>query len=107
MDGSPHVVRFDATTLWHFDAAERAPALERDVRSHPDSFARAGMLRWQKSANPCREHLQQLLRARSAYSITSSAVASSDNGAVQQKSSDPQRDLPVTTAQLIVTDRTR
>ncbi len=26
MDGSPHVVRFDATTLWHFDAAEWAPS---------------------------------------------------------------------------------
>src|SRR6516165_779188 len=26
MDGSPQVVRFDATTLWHFDAAEWAPS---------------------------------------------------------------------------------
>jgi hypothetical protein len=24
MDGSPHVVRFNATTLWHSDAAEWA-----------------------------------------------------------------------------------
>src|SRR5262245_36173185 len=26
MDGTPHVVRFDATTLWHLDAAEWAPS---------------------------------------------------------------------------------
>src|SRR5262249_53962297 len=26
MDGSPQVVRFDATTLWHFDAAEWVPS---------------------------------------------------------------------------------
>jgi hypothetical protein len=26
MDGSPQVVRFDATTLWHLDAAEWAPS---------------------------------------------------------------------------------
>jgi hypothetical protein len=26
MDGSPQVVRFDVTTLWHFDAAEWAPS---------------------------------------------------------------------------------
>ena len=26
MDGSPQVVRFDETTLWHFDAAEWAPS---------------------------------------------------------------------------------
>jgi hypothetical protein len=26
MDGSPHVVRFNATTLWHSDAAEWAPS---------------------------------------------------------------------------------
>ena len=26
MDGSPQVVRFDATTLWHVDAAEWAPS---------------------------------------------------------------------------------
>jgi hypothetical protein len=26
MDGSPQVVRFDRTTLWHFDAAEWAPS---------------------------------------------------------------------------------
>jgi hypothetical protein len=25
MDGTPQVVRFDATTLWHLDAAEWAP----------------------------------------------------------------------------------
>jgi hypothetical protein len=26
MDGTPHVVRFDATTLWHLDAGEWAPS---------------------------------------------------------------------------------
>ena len=26
MDGTPQVVRFDATTLWHLDAAEWAPS---------------------------------------------------------------------------------
>src|SRR5262245_12715969 len=26
MDGTPHAVRFDATTLWHLDAAEWAPS---------------------------------------------------------------------------------
>src|SRR5262245_55332460 len=26
MDGTPHVVRFDTTTLWHLDAAEWAPS---------------------------------------------------------------------------------
>jgi len=26
MDGSPQVARFDATTLWHLDAAEWAPS---------------------------------------------------------------------------------
>jgi hypothetical protein len=26
MDGSPQVVGFDATTLWHLDAAEWAPS---------------------------------------------------------------------------------
>jgi hypothetical protein len=40
------MVRFGATTLWHFDAEERAPsttskaalqALRADVRSSPDS----------------------------------------------------------------------
>jgi hypothetical protein len=34
MDGSPQVVRFDATTLWHFDAAGWAPstASKADIR---------------------------------------------------------------------------
>src|SRR5262249_52504366 len=43
MDGSPQVVRFDATTLWHLDAAEWAPSTasftsfpsSRRVRSAP------------------------------------------------------------------------
>jgi len=26
MDGTPQVVRFDVTTLWHLDAAEWAPS---------------------------------------------------------------------------------
>jgi hypothetical protein len=34
MDGSPHVVRFDATTLWHFHAAEWAPSTASN-RDHP------------------------------------------------------------------------
>src|SRR5215510_5024800 len=46
MDGSPQVVRFDATTLWHFDAAEWAPStaskadeatLRGNVRFTPES----------------------------------------------------------------------
>jgi hypothetical protein len=41
MDGSPQVVRFDATTLWHLDAAEWAPstasnAQERDQTGFPE-----------------------------------------------------------------------
>ena len=44
MDGSPQVVRFDAATLWHLDAAEWAPstasfatiALRTRVRLSPD-----------------------------------------------------------------------
>src|SRR5262249_16614845 len=37
MDGSPQVVRFDATTLWHFDAAEWAPstASKADITPSP------------------------------------------------------------------------
>ena len=46
MDGSPHVVCSNATTLWHFDAAEWAPSTasiatklgcRHDVRFSPDS----------------------------------------------------------------------
>src|SRR5262245_59404365 len=31
MDGTPQVVRFDATTLWHLDAAEWAPSTASKV----------------------------------------------------------------------------
>jgi hypothetical protein len=36
MDGTPQVVRFDVTTLWHLDAAEWAPstASMADIRPH-------------------------------------------------------------------------
>jgi len=44
MDGSPQVVRFDATTLWHSDAAEWAPStaskaekVKTSVRFTPES----------------------------------------------------------------------
>jgi hypothetical protein len=52
MDGSPQVVHFDATTLWHFDAAEWAPstaskadieARPRNVRFTPESGQTAGV----------------------------------------------------------------
>jgi hypothetical protein len=35
MDGSPQVVRFDATTLWHFDAAEWAPSTASEADLTP------------------------------------------------------------------------
>jgi len=39
MDGTPQVVRFDATTLWHLDAAEWAPstASKADLTRHLDN----------------------------------------------------------------------
>src|SRR5260221_14469466 len=34
MDGTPQVVRFDVTTLWHLDAAEWAPSTASKPVSH-------------------------------------------------------------------------
>jgi hypothetical protein len=42
MDGSPQVVRFDATTLWHVDAAEWAPS----TASKADMCAAKGHVRF-------------------------------------------------------------
>src|SRR5947209_14500373 len=83
MDGSPQVVRFDATTLWHFDAAEWAPSTASIA---PQATGQG------RGACPL---LLQFLTSRSAaaerrdvptgdigesYSITSSARASSVGG---------------------------
>src|SRR5262245_30446759 len=84
MDGTPHVVRFDATTLWHLDAAEWAPstasfasiALRTRVRLAPDFGHVRQLSYWSRCAISGREQMQQLHR----YSITSSARASTDGG---------------------------
>jgi len=39
MDGSPQVVRFDATTLWHLDAAEWAPSTNSFGHHREDTAA--------------------------------------------------------------------
>jgi hypothetical protein len=44
MDGSPQVVRFDATTLWHFDAAERAVAVGTEISLRPPHRSRRALL---------------------------------------------------------------
>src|SRR5215475_9794520 len=47
MDGSPQVVRFDATTLWHVDAAEWAPSTASfsSDRHCPDAQGMSALLR--------------------------------------------------------------
>src|SRR6516225_5561877 len=90
MDGSPQVVRFDATTLWHFDAAEWAPSTA-SFASHRDPRGARGICSESdrlpsgcKSAALCQQqtYAVQQGRARVAmiYSITSSARASSVGG---------------------------
>src|SRR4029077_12944625 len=44
MDGSPQVVRFDATTLWHLDAAEWAVAVGTTVSERPPHRSRRALL---------------------------------------------------------------
>src|SRR6516164_4529099 len=53
MDGSPQVVRFDATTLWHFDAAEWAPSTASfsSDRHAPAAHAMSASLRKRTCAN--------------------------------------------------------
>ena len=79
---------FDATSLWHFDAAEQAPstasdpALLRcllDVRFSPEGGRTADIARSRKGANSGREQMQQ----HRDYSITSSARASRVGGTVR------------------------
>src|SRR6516225_8469368 len=54
MDGSPQVVRFDATTLWHFDAAEWAPSTASFASGPTRSDARgmSALARKRTGANP-------------------------------------------------------
>jgi hypothetical protein len=49
MDGSPQVVRFDATTLWHLDAAEWAPSTASNSVTAAMSAARPLFHRKRKS----------------------------------------------------------
>jgi hypothetical protein len=71
MDGTPQVVRFDVTTLWHLDAAEWAPSTasiasdrhERDARPMSASPPIA-VKHWHCSETPLRANRDILRRNR-------------------------------------------
>jgi hypothetical protein len=52
MDGTPHVVRFDATTLWHLDAGEWAPSTASFASFPPSPHVRLAP-KSGHSANAC------------------------------------------------------
>src|SRR5262245_12240217 len=88
MDGSPQVVRFDATTLWHLDAAEWAPS----TASIADLTRRLGHVSFTPQSGQRADTLGCPLRAnrvltrrskKHRYSITSSASASTLAGMVR------------------------
>src|SRR5262249_30531332 len=54
MDGTPHVVRFDATTLWHLDAAEWAPSTASNAVSNQKTWAGRALLRRVLRMRPAR-----------------------------------------------------
>src|SRR5262249_31270673 len=75
MDGSPQVVRFDATTLWHLDAAEWAPSTASKAEKF-DLSTRCLLCPRKPTCATClamsalcqkRTHARQQMRPQSAY----------------------------------------
>jgi hypothetical protein len=94
MDGSPQVVRFDATTLWHFDAAEWAPSTASDsaaprcprhVRYLSESRRECGHLR---STGSCRQriHVPAVAAQRRRESRRATMAARQGRGGKQHRS---------------------